>query len=89
MYNLKSVPSALRLFLAVLSLSVTAACCPPCLQPVLPTEPPPALIGVETDESGGLDETNTREMLGNLYIYQGALDRCNSTILLYNATIKK
>jgi len=45
------------------------------------------LIEVATNDQGGLDEQGTKSMMANLYIYQGALDRCNESIRLYNATI--
>jgi len=43
---------------------------------------------VISDDNGGLDEENTQAILGNLYIYQGALDRCNDIIIRYNGTVK-
>jgi hypothetical protein len=42
---------------------------------------------VVSDQNGGLDESNTRVMLINLEIYQGALDRCNESIRLYNSRV--
>jgi len=41
-----------------------------------------------SNDQGGLDEANTKNALGNLYIYQGALDRCNDVLIRYNATVK-
>jgi len=64
-------------------------CCPPCIRPTLPTEPQPVLLEVVSDDNGGLDEDNTKAILGNLYIYQGALDRCNDIIIRYNGTVQQ
>jgi hypothetical protein len=44
---------------------------------------------VETNDQGGLDEKELTDILEDLYQYQGALDRCNSTIILYNTTVLK
>jgi len=43
---------------------------------------------VETNEQGGLDEKELTDLLEDLFVYQGALDRCNDIILKYNATVK-
>lgn len=79
-------------FVRLLSLSVlllfTAGCYQLCLRPTLPTEPHPIMLEVVSDENGGLDEENTKAMMSNLYIYQGALDRCNETIRIYNLSVK-
>jgi hypothetical protein len=39
---------------------------------------------VSSNEEGGLDEQNTKVMLINLQLYQGALDKCNQSIFEYN-----
>ncbi len=43
---------------------------------------------VESNDAGGLDELNTKVLLVNLELYQGALDRCNFTIQKYNEAVK-
>ena len=86
--RLNLVLSIAALFLAGLFLSALAGCCPPCIRPTLPTEPPPVLLEVVSDDNAGLDEENTKAILGNLYIYQGALDRCNDIIIRYNGTVQ-
>jgi len=59
-----------------------------CIRPTLAYEPNPSLIEVETNDEGGLDEEEVKDMLSNLELYQGALDKCNETLLLYNFSIK-
>lgn len=46
------------------------------------------MVEVESNEDGGLNEDEFQDMLDNLDIYQGALDRCNLTIQKYNDSIK-
>lgn len=64
-------------------------CCKPCVKPILPIQQHPIMEEVVSDDEGGLDEENTKNMLVNLELYKGALDQCNESIRLYNFTIKK
>lgn len=70
-------------------LSLSTACCKPalCVKPTLPIEPHPVMQQVTSDEFGGLDEENTKTMLINLELYKGSLDKCNTTIILYNKSV--
>ena len=43
---------------------------------------------VVSDGNGGLDKSNTGNALSNLYLYYGALERCNVIITEYNKTIE-
>lgn len=43
---------------------------------------------VETNDQGGLDEKELNDILEDLYRFQGALDRCNNIIYLYNQSVK-
>ncbi len=67
--------------------------CPPCVRPILPTEPQPVLTEVETldpSEPGAeycLSDQGRIGILTNLELYRGALEKCNATIERYNATI--
>lgn len=74
--------------LALLLLCLCGCPNPVCIRPTLNVEPNPIMIEVQTDEEGGLDEEETKDMLSNLELFQGALDRCNSTLRLYNLSIK-
>jgi hypothetical protein len=42
---------------------------------------------VVTDDNGGLDTENSLKAISNIFSYQGALDKCNETIRLYNKTV--
>jgi hypothetical protein len=42
---------------------------------------------VVTDDNGGLDAENSLKAISNIFSYQGALDKCNETIYLYNKTV--
>lgn len=42
------------------------------------------MVEVETNDAGGLDEKETDDMLENLLLYQGALNKCNATIEEFN-----
>lgn len=44
---------------------------------------------VVTDDNGGLDLENSLRAVSNIFEYQGALEKCNETIRLYNKTIAK
>ena len=45
------------------------------------------MLQVETTEDGGLDPQNSSNAVANIFLYQGALDKCNLTIRKYNETI--
>lgn len=42
---------------------------------------------VLTDDNGGLDAENSLKAVSNIFEYQGALEKCNETIRLYNKSI--
>jgi len=86
----KSVQIILSLCLTVALLSQVVGCasCPPCIRPVLLIEPDPILVEVETNDEGGLDEAETIQVLDDIDILYGALDRCNIEIKTYNESIK-
>lgn len=44
---------------------------------------------VITNSVGGLDPENSLKAVSNIFEYQGALEKCNETIRLYNKTIVK
>ena len=59
-------------------------------RPILPVEPHPIMTAeVVTNEFGGLSDVELLDLLENLYRYQGSLDKCNSIIMKYNATVPK
>lgn len=39
---------------------------------------------VVTNDDGGLDADNSLRAVSNIFSYQGALEKCNETIRLYN-----
>ena len=47
--------------------------------------PHPIMQQVVSDDSGGLDEDNTKAVLVNLELYRGSLDKCNGVITIYNS----
>lgn len=85
----KSVRYAQGLSLTGLLLFGLTACCQPCLKPVLlPNETHPIMREVVTNDVGGLDEPQLINLLENLTLYQGALDKCNTIINNYNMTVR-
>lgn len=42
---------------------------------------------VITDDEGSLDAENSLKAVSNIFEYQGALEKCNETIRLYNKSI--
>jgi|GEM_PF-1952971 len=95
-YSSASVLFAFNRALPIMAcLYLLAGCqtCPPCVRPILPTEPQPILGEVETldpSEPGAeycLSDSGRIGILTNLELYRGALDKCNATIGRYNATI--
>jgi len=47
------------------------------------------MLEVVSDENGGLDVINSFNAVSNIFSYQGALEKCNETIRLYNQTVTK
>lgn len=45
------------------------------------------MLQVMTDEEGGLDPQNSANAVANIFLYQGALDKCNLTIKKYNEVV--
>lgn len=65
-----------------------AGCCRPCLKPTLPLEPHPNMTAVRFDPAAEycITDQGRRNMLENLELYRAALERCNGTLQIYNAT---
>lgn len=88
-----SVFSKSLLIMACWCLLAGCQTCPPCVRPILPTEPQPIMSEVETldpSEPGAeycLSDQGRIGILTNLELYRGALEKCNATIKRYNATI--
>ena len=77
--------------LCLLCLSQVVACSvnEACVRPVLPTTPHPIMESIEL--KGGsycMNEQSAKNILINLEKYSGALNKCNNTIILYNASVE-
>jgi len=94
MYRASRASRSLFLSILVLSLLSLAGCCKPCLRPILPVEPHPALRQVNLYQPGSpqaeycLDDRGRRDTLVNLEIYRAALESSRTAIGLYNAKVK-
>lgn len=45
------------------------------------------MLEVVTNDEGMLDSENSMRAVTNIFEYQGALEKCNETIRLYNSTV--
>jgi len=83
-----------NLLILALCLLLPAGCCKPCIHPLLPIEPQPALHRVDLYRPDSplaeycLTDRGRRDVLINLELYRSALEVSRETIRLYNETVK-